>query len=130
MRQLILISALSLFALSAHAAAETAPDACNQAASIEIAQCKAAQLKAEEARLDAVYAAALAGLPERDTTDSRKGKDQLRKSQIAWLKYRNDNCDYVGGQEGGSNIWVTIMSTDCAIAETKARAIGLKKYIY
>jgi uncharacterized protein YecT (DUF1311 family) len=53
--------------------------------------------------------------------DTRKGREQLRKSQRAWLIYKNEQCALEGGLEGGSNSWVSTFAGDCEEKEYKSR---------
>ncbi len=94
--------------------------------SLGTAQCKAEKLKSLEKELDADYQEALGKLPDSSEWDIRQTKAQLEKSQRSWLVYRNENCSYVGGLQGGSNIWVTIFADDCAIEETERRIVFFK----
>lgn len=81
-------------------------------------QCLNRGVKKLDEELNNIYKAALAELPEKHTEDSRKEREQLRKSQRAWLKYKDENCILIGGMEGGSNLWVTHF-----IARCEAKAI-------
>lgn len=85
------------------------------------AQCAAQKLTNLDAELESVYQAALEKLPDVSHRDIRKAKDQLRKAQSAWYIYRDENCDYVGGLQGGNNMSVTEFSTECALEETEKR---------
>lgn len=85
------------------------------------AQCVAQKLTSLEGELESVYQSALDKLPDVSRRDIRKAKDQLRKAQSAWRIYRDENCDYVGGLQGGSNMSVTEFSTECALEETEKR---------
>jgi uncharacterized protein YecT (DUF1311 family) len=88
---------------------------------LAVAQCSAEKLKKLEGDLDSVYQQALGKLPEVNNQDNRKTKDQLRKAQGAWRIYRDENCLYVGGLEGGNSMWVTEFSNECALVETEKR---------
>lgn len=70
-------------------------------------QCIAIRVKALDAELNRIYQAALSAMPETSPHDHRKEREQLRKSQRAWLKYKEENCALVGAIEGGSNLSVT-----------------------
>ncbi|NVZ99154.1 lysozyme inhibitor LprI family protein [Pseudomonas gingeri] len=114
--------AIMLIGLSGcmHAVADDKPCS-TQNSSIGIAQCKAEKLKDLNAVLDAHYRDALNKLPEVGSEDVRKTKEQLKKAQSAWQVYRDENCSYVGGLQGGSSMWVTIFSVDCVLEETERR---------
>jgi len=77
--------------------------------------------------LNQAYQAALAKRPEKDAWDSRKEREQLRKSQRAWLKLREENCTLIGGLEGGNNLWVSEFISHCVQEETIARTKFLRR---
>jgi len=89
--------------------------------SLEAAQCSAEKLKLLEQQLDSSYMAALKKLPDTNHWDIRKTKDQLIKAQAAWKTYRDENCSYVGGLQGGKNMMVTDFSIECSLQETEKR---------
>jgi uncharacterized protein YecT (DUF1311 family) len=107
-------------------AAENGDDLCGGKSHIEDVQCLATFLKKQDRELNQVYKRALAALPEKDNSDDRKARTQLVKSQRAWLKYRDENCTLIGGQEGGSNLWVTHFAALCEKNETAERIKFLK----
>ena len=77
--------------------------------------------------LNTVYKLAIDSMPKVNKTDSRKEQEQLRKSQRAWLKYKRENCNLIGGFKGGSNPWVSFFAADCERNEVKNRIEFLKK---
>lgn len=89
--------------------------------SLEAAQCQIERLKHLETELNARYQEALEKLPDTNVWDARQTKDQLKKAQSAWRVYRDENCSYVGGLQGGSGRWVTIFAVDCDLEETEKR---------
>ncbi|NWB28424.1 lysozyme inhibitor LprI family protein [Pseudomonas gingeri] len=96
-------------------------NACSSSSSLGVAQCSAEKLKQLEEQLDSSYTAALEKLPDTSRWDVRKTKGQLIKAQAAWKSYRDENCSYMGGLQGGDNIMVTQFSDDCALDETRKR---------
>lgn len=86
---------------------------CDEGGTLEQVQCLAKITKKLDAEMNAVYQKALTAMPEKSETDTRKEREQLRKSQRAWLKYKDENCNLIGGMEGGSNLWVTYFSVQC-----------------
>jgi uncharacterized protein YecT (DUF1311 family) len=84
-------------------------------------QCLMKKIEAAEVELDNFFNAVLTQLPDTDPYDTRKGKAQLRKAQDAWRIYRNEHCAFIGGIQGGSNLWVTHFSGDCELEETNKR---------
>jgi uncharacterized protein YecT (DUF1311 family) len=83
--------------------------------------CQGKRLKALDDELNRVYKLALAALPEKDESDERKGREQLRKSQRAWLVYVREECALEGGLQGGSNSWVTTFAGECQERELNSR---------
>ena len=83
--------------------------------------CIAKDISEKKARLDSLYHAALSKLSDHDPNDNRRSRSQLEKSETAWSQYVEENCAYVGGQEGGSNSWVTYFSELCLVDEYDAR---------
>lgn len=71
--------------------------------------CQDKRIQRLDDELNRVYKRALAALPDKDESDIRKGKEQLQKSQRAWLTYYEEQCALEGGLEGGSNPWVTTL---------------------
>jgi uncharacterized protein YecT (DUF1311 family) len=102
--------------------AKAEQNACaKQVTSEQADQCIAEKLRAAEARLDSIYRIALAKLPEADPFDNRKTKAQLKEAQEAWQVYRDENCRYIGGLQGGSSRWVSIFARECDLSETERR---------
>lgn len=88
--------------------------------------CQGKRLKSLDAELNRVYMLALAAMPEKDDQDDRKGREQLRKSERAWLTFLHENCALEGGLQGGSNSWVSTFAGDCEEKEVASRIIFLK----
>ena len=118
MRSLIQLCVASLLLASGHLAADESP--CG-GSHLEQMQCLEAEIEALNATLDNLYQATLAKLPDSDRTDSRKGKAQLVRAQEAWRKYRDEHCAFIGGIQGGSNLWVSHFAANCEISETRNR---------
>lgn len=84
-------------------------------------QCLGKYLEWLDGELNRVYTGALARMPESDPTDDRKSREQLSKSQRAWLEYKTENCTLEGALEGGSNLWVTHFDAECEVREMRQR---------
>ena len=89
-------------------------------------QCIAMRIKALDAELNRTYHAALSSMPEKSPQDHRKEREQLRKSQRAWLKYKDENCTLVGAIEGESNLSVTHHAGLCEEKALRERIAFLK----
>ncbi len=92
-------------------------------------QCINQENKKLDDELNSVYKAAVAARPEKDQWDSRKDSEQLRKSQRAWLKFKEENCTLIGGLEGGSNLSVSEFDSQCVREETIARIKFLRRVV-
>jgi len=107
----------------AHADAQ----ACTDGSHLEQNQCMGKQLGDLDRELNRVYKLALQVRPERDDSDDRKSREQLRKSQRAWLVYKRENCALKSGLQGGSNSWVSTFDGLCEKQELTDRIEFLKK---
>ena len=103
-------------------------DICSSCTGLDAYACAEHDLARLEQRLAIAYNKTLSTLPDEDHWDDRKTKPQLVKAQKAWFAYRDANCDFQGGFEGGIPQWVSTFSTDCKIAETKKRIAYLNHY--
>jgi uncharacterized protein YecT (DUF1311 family) len=99
----------------------TSEDPCTQDYHLAQVQCLGKKIEAAEVDLDMVFNLVLSELPDSDSNDNRKGKAQFRKAQGAWRIYRNEHCAFIGGIQGGSNLWVTHFAGECELEETNKR---------
>jgi len=113
---LVPLAVIAWLPVAAHAA-----DECDQTPAIAMADCLAHAISAEKAELDQLYSVALAKMPDNDPQDLRKSKAQLAAAQTTWGAYVQENCAYVGGLEGGANLWVSIFAQQCLRSEYAAR---------
>jgi len=109
------------FVTLASAAGTASSEPCDAQDHLSEVRCTAAEVARLNEELGAAYQKALDARPERDEFDLRKVRDQLRKSQLAWEKYKDENCTLLGGLEGGSNLWVTDFSEQCEKDEIQKR---------
>jgi uncharacterized protein YecT (DUF1311 family) len=124
MKTALLVLALSFLSISA----SPADLDCGGSSHPEEMECQGKRLRSLDDELNRVYKLALASMPEQDQQDSRKGREQLRKSQRTWLMYVREQCALEGGQQGGSNSWVSTFAGECQEREYKSR-IGFLKSI-
>lgn len=113
---------VSILLLSTAIQADPQPGNCTEPSDQQqLFECRA-KLQAEKSKvLDVLFAAALKRLPESGELDSRKARQQLVLAQKAWRDYVDKNCDFIGGQQGGSNPWVSYFAAECVIEETQKR---------
>ncbi len=120
------LSALVLILIACTSGAH-AKDPCDGTDHLSEVQCTAVDVRRLNVELDEVHEKALESRPEQDDWESRKTRDQLRKSQAAWLQYKEENCVLVGGLEGGSNLWVSDFAQQCDKQEIENRIDFLKR---
>jgi hypothetical protein len=46
---------------------------------------------------------------------------QAQMAQDAWKKFREENCQFIAGANGGMDIWVQANAVDCELEETYKR---------
>jgi uncharacterized protein YecT (DUF1311 family) len=109
----------------AHASAENGfsmeDSGCGGEGNLADVQCLGRYLQWLDGELNRAYGEALSKLPTSDPNDGRRSREQLRKSQRAWLKFKSENCTLEGALEGGSNLWVTHFAAVCEEREIKER---------
>lgn len=94
-------------------------DPCADAQSqAEMNMCWGKQYKAADARLNTVYRDFMTKLTEEEST-------QLKNAQLAWLKYRDTNCEFVADQFKGGSMRPMIVAM-CLADVTNARVSELK----
>lgn len=91
------------------------PDAQSQG---ELNVCWGKEYKAADARLNTVYRAFMTKLNEEESA-------QLKNAQLAWLKYRDTNCEFVADQFKGGSMRPMIAAM-CLADVTNARVTELK----
>ena len=55
-------------------------------------------------------------------------KYYLKRAQLAWIKFRDENCSYVGKMLGGAVTWESTYSVVCLNRMTLKRVGQLKSY--
>lgn len=84
-------------------------------------ECIDRRIKELDVEMNRVFKAALSRLPKQSSQDSRKEQKQLHLSQLAWLKYKNENCALLGGLEGKSSQNITFNALLCMEHESRER---------
>jgi uncharacterized protein YecT (DUF1311 family) len=127
-KRISLVAITLLFFNSTGALADETECIKNAVGGLGVAQCYNAELGELEKEMNEVYETHIKKIEQKNaSTDNRKKSEQLKKSQSTWKSFRDANCDFIGGQKGGSNIWVTTFSSQCMIQETKSRIEFFKK---
>lgn len=112
MRKILKLT-LSALLLASWQASGNASDDCSEGDHLTQVQCVSRQIQLLDKRLNTGYQRALNNLPEKHGTDTRKEREQLRRSQRAWLKFKDENCALIGGLRGGSNLSVSHFAATC-----------------
>ena len=94
--ELLIVIAL----VSSSALVAKAQEDCAEGSDREQLACLSSKIDTAKQELQKVYQAALAKMPENDSSERRRNKDQLVQAQTAWQAYVKVNCAYVGGTEG------------------------------
>ena len=118
--KLLTISGLLLLILPAAVLAQdqTKDPCANAQSQAELNMCWGKEYKAADARLNTAYREFMSKLNEEETA-------QLKNAQLAWLKYRDTNCDFVADQFKGGSMRPMIAAM-CLADVTDARAKELK----
>jgi uncharacterized protein YecT (DUF1311 family) len=97
-------------------------DPCADAQSqAEMNMCWGKEYKAADAKMNKTYQDFMSKLDESE-------KMQLKNAQLAWLKYRDTNCDFVADQYKGGTMRPMIAAI-CLADVTNARVNELKSQI-
>lgn len=95
------------------------PDPCaNAQTQLEMNMCWGNQYKAADARLNTVYRDFTSKLSPAETA-------QLKAAQLAWIKFRDANCEFVADAYKGGTIR-PMMAAMCLAEVTTARTSELK----
>ena len=96
-------------------------DACHhRQTTLDIVQCLAGLTAKWDTRLNAAYKAAM------NASESAERKAALVRAEVAWIKYRDENCGWYGAREGTIR---QVAGADCLMTMTKARAVELQEAI-
>ncbi|MBC2732437.1 lysozyme inhibitor LprI family protein [Thiobacillus sp.] len=86
---------------------------CSEGDQLSQVQCISRQIQQLDKNMNANYRRALDMLLEKNGSDTRKERGQLRRSQRAWLKFKDENCALVGGLKGESNLSASHFAALC-----------------
>lgn len=93
----------------------------NPVTQFDMNQCAGKAYRAADETMNQVYRKLVAMLDEGE-------KAKLKEAQVAWLKYRDTNCEFVGDQYAGGSIRPLIEAT-CLADMTKSRTTELRNQI-
>lgn len=125
------LAALSL-ALAAPAAAEPEPkiDCANATSNHEMIFCADEEYKAADLALNAAYQKALKAIPglaSEPPYDARSWEEALRKSQRAWVAFRDAECKDHTPMFWGGGTHTPLAVLGCLTAKTNARTKELNE---
>jgi uncharacterized protein YecT (DUF1311 family) len=126
MKRTLLALLLSCAALLTTTSAQrrAANDPCRDPQSqAEMNMCAAKRFKAADAELNRVYNRLVSKL-----VDNEGQREKLKAAETAWLKYRDDNCEYEASFFDGGSMRPLILSS-CFERMTKARTAELRGQI-
>ena len=124
MKRIVLALLLSCEAVSASAQRRAVKDPCRDPQSqAEMNLCAREKFKAADAELNRVYNRLASKLG-----DDEGRREKLKAAETAWLKYRDDNCEYEASFFDGGSMRPLILSS-CFERMTKARTSELRGQI-
>ena len=101
---------------------QTPSDPCKGETTFEMKQCSAKKYKQADGELNEVYQQLMSKL------DDEGHKTSLKTAQVAWLKYRDTNCDFESYLNRGGTIYSVIV-TECKTSMTTSRTKEMKEQI-
>jgi uncharacterized protein YecT (DUF1311 family) len=116
-------------ALAVPACAQNYSDPCKSDAGTGrgAAECAAQKLADADRRIATTFTELLTLLPAQVPVPSSRGQAQL--AQDAWKKFREENCQFIAGANGGMDIWVQANAIDCELEETYKRQALLEQIL-
>ena len=116
------LSPVLLLSVTAQVTPHAQRDPCNGETTYEMKQCSAGKYKKADDELNKVYQQLMSKL------DDEGHKSSLKKAQLAWLKYRDTNCDFESYLNRGGSIY-SVVVTECMTSMTISRTKQLKEQI-
>lgn len=116
---LAVLSLLLVFAVSP-ASAQTQKDPCaNAQTQMELNECQAREYKKADAALNTVYKQLMAKV------DDEGERSALKAAQLAWIKYRDANCEFESYLNKGGTMY-SMVYDGCLTALTQERTRHLR----
>jgi uncharacterized protein YecT (DUF1311 family) len=121
MRSIAVTLMLTLAVPSLAWAQDAENEACHhRPTTIDIVQCLDGLTAKWDKRLNDAYRAAM------NASENEVRKASLVRAEVAWIKYRDENCGWYGARQGTIR---QIFGADCLMTMTKARAVELEEAI-
>ena len=122
MNKMKFLSPVLLLSVTAPVYPQAQRDPCKGDTTYEMKQCSGTKYKQADAELNKVYQQLMSKL------DDEGHKASLKTAQLAWLKYRDTNCDFDGYLNRGGTIY-SVVITECMTSMTTSRTRQLKDQI-
>ncbi len=122
MKTMKFLSSVLLLSVTAPVNPQAQRDPCKGDTTYEMKQCSGSKYKQADDELNKVYQQLLSKL------DDEGHKASLKTAQLAWLKYRDTNCDFEGYLNRGGTIYPIVIA-ECMTTMTTSRTKQLKEQI-
>jgi len=122
MKTMKFLSPMLMLSVTAPVSLQTQSDPCKGETTYEMKQCSARKFKKADDELNKVYQQLMSKL------DDEGHKASLKAAQLAWLKYRDSNCDFEGYLNRGGSIY-SVVVTECMTSMTTSRTEQMREQI-
>jgi len=122
MKTMKFLSPVLLLSVTAPVSLQTQRDPCQGDTTYEAKQCSAKKYQQADHELNKAYQQLMSKL------DDEGHKNSLKIAQLAWLKYRDNNCDFEGYLNRGGTIY-SVVVTECLTVMTTSRTKQIKEQI-
>ena len=116
------LSPMLLLSVTAPVNLQAQRDPCKGETTFEMKQCSAKKYKQADDELNKIYQQLMSKL------DDEGHKSALKSAQLAWLKYRDANCDFESYLNRGGSIYSVIV-TECKTSMTASRTREMKQQL-
>jgi len=104
-------------------------DPCESTSGIGQWECAQKKMEIADKKLNATYKVLIGMLQDGFWPNGVEPKKDLIEAQRLWIKYRDANCQLVGGISGGAPEWRSAYYENCRVEMTEKRTEELQKYI-
>jgi uncharacterized protein YecT (DUF1311 family) len=104
-------------------------DPCGGTSGREQSECARNKLDIADKKLNATYEALLIKLKDVHHPEADNFNKGLIAAQRAWIKYRDENCQFHGSYTGGAPSWQAYYHIQCLANMTDAREKELQEYL-
>lgn len=108
-------------------------DPCNSPEDTGLLECAQNKVKVADKKLNSVYKKLLTKLTDAYGSELEETGRNTRKgliyAQRSWLKFRDENCEFVGDMYDAAPIWRDVYVTFCHSEMTESRVKDLQEYL-